>query len=131
MNLANNPDNNYNNAVMILLCIIIIIESYKGTHASSPLSTTDKLPLVCTFMLLADGDTRYRHSASWRGTNKQCFSVQHALGTSEKKSFSLCFEFTVTICSLMKYYHRSWYSCNIDSLIHICIFYTLLVPRSF
>lgn len=42
MNLANNPDNNYNNALMILVCIIIIIELYKGTHASSPLSTTDK-----------------------------------------------------------------------------------------
>jgi hypothetical protein len=68
MNLANNPDSNYNNALMILVCIIIIIELYKGTHASSPLSTTDKLSLVSSFMLLADGDTRYRHSASWRKT---------------------------------------------------------------
>jgi hypothetical protein len=102
MNLANNPDNNYNNAVMILVCTIIIIKSYKGTHASSPLNATDKLPLVCSFMLLADGDTRYRYYASWRERNKQSFSVQHALDTSEKKSFSLCFEFTVTICSLMK-----------------------------
>jgi len=76
MDLANKPDNNYNNAVMILVCTIILIKSYKRTHASSPLNTTDKLPLVCSFMLLADGDTRYRHSVPWRETNKQVFSIE-------------------------------------------------------
>jgi hypothetical protein len=75
MDLANKPDDNYSNAVMILVCIIILIKSYKGTHASSSLSTSDKLPLVCSFMLLADGDTRYRHSAPRRETNKQGFSI--------------------------------------------------------
>jgi hypothetical protein len=79
MNLANNPDNNYNNAVTILMCIIVIIMSNKGTHSSSPLSTTDKLPLVCSFMLLADGDTRHRHSAYWRETKNKNASPYNTL----------------------------------------------------